>query len=86
MFSARWSWVVPLVGAALVFSLVLLSTPPGFGAIGDVLFVAPRGSSIDAAAYALGAAASLALLALLVLGVACGALDFVLRKVFARSA
>jgi hypothetical protein len=70
-----------LVGAALVFCAVLLSTPPGFAAIGQVLFLAPRGPSADAAAYALAAAASLALIALLVLAVACGGLELALRKI-----
>jgi hypothetical protein len=86
MFRARWSWIVPLVGAALVFGAVLLSTPPGFGAIRDVIVVAPSGPSADAAAYALGAAASLALVALVVLGVVCGGLDVLLRKMAGRRA
>ena len=80
MFAARWSWIVPLAGAALVFAGVLASTPPGFGAIGDLVFIAPRGPAGDAAAYALGAAASLALVVLIALGVACGVLDLLLRK------
>ena len=71
---------MPLVGAALVFGAVLLTTPPGFGAIRDVVLVAPSGPTADAAAYALGAAASLALVTLLVLGVACGGLDLAFRK------
>ena len=28
MFGRRWSWVVPLVGALVVFGVVLLTTPP----------------------------------------------------------
>lgn len=67
MFRGVWSWLVPLVGAALAFASVLLTTPPGFGAIGTVLFGSPRGAIADAAAYAIGSAASLALVALLVL-------------------
>ncbi len=59
------TWPIPLLAAAAVFTFVLLTTPPGFGAIPDVLFSSPRGLNADAAAYALGAAASLALLALL---------------------
>jgi hypothetical protein len=86
MFVATWSWLVPLVGASLVFCWVLLTTPPGFGAFGDVILFAPRGPTADAAAYALGAAASLALMTLVVLGVTCGALDLALRKILNRSA
>jgi Mn2+/Fe2+ NRAMP family transporter len=76
---------VPLVAATVVFCAVLLTTPPGFGAVGDVILFAPRGPSADAAAYALGAAASLALVTLLVLAVACGGLELALRKRFGRS-
>jgi hypothetical protein len=81
MFVARWSWIVPLLGAGVVFCAVLLTTPPGFNAITQVLFVAPRGPSADAAAYALAAASSMALVTLLLLAVACGVLDLFLRRV-----
>jgi hypothetical protein len=64
-------WLVPLVGAAGVFAAVLAVTPPGFAAIGDVLFSSVRGPNAEGAAYALGAAASLALLALLGLWGVC---------------
>ena len=60
---------MPFLGAALVFVAVLVTTPPGLGAIGAVLFGSPRGATADAAAYAIGAAASLGLLALVVLAV-----------------
>jgi len=73
-------WFVPVVGAVAVFALVLVSTPPGLGAIRDVLFGLPRGANADAAAYALGAAASLALAALLVLASACWCVRFVMRR------
>jgi len=79
-FDAAWSWVVPLAGAAAVFAFVLLTTPPGFSAISDVIFVPPRGPVADAAAYALGAAASLALIALLVLAAACGLVALFVRR------
>jgi hypothetical protein len=85
MFASPWSWIVPLVGGALVFVGVLLTTPPGFGALPNIVFFAPRGPAADAAAYALGAAASLALLALVVLGIACRGLDLALRKILRRS-
>jgi hypothetical protein len=80
MFRAQWTWCVPLAAAAAVFGLVLATTPPGFGAISDVVFATLRGPNADAAAYALGAAASLALVVLLVLAAACGALELALRR------
>jgi hypothetical protein len=58
-------WVVALVGAAAVFAAVLLVTPPGFAAIGEVLVGTSRGPNAEGAAYAVGAAATLALAALL---------------------
>jgi hypothetical protein len=79
MFSAPWSWIVPLLGAGVVFGAVLQSTPPGLRAITDVAFGTPRGPSADAAAYALGAAASLALVALLVLAAAWFLVDLAVR-------
>jgi hypothetical protein len=72
--------VVPLVGAAAVFSAVLAVTPPGFGALADVLFGLPRGAFAAAAAYALGAAGSLALLTLLLLAAACRLAVLVMQK------
>ena len=80
MFGAWWSWVVPLAGAGAVFTGVLLTTPPGFRAIADVLLGSPRGANGDAAAYALAAAGSLALLTLLVLAAILGGIDFVIRR------
>lgn len=68
---APWTWIVPLVGAAAVFAGVLATTPPGFGALSDVLLGVPRGPNAEAAAYALGAAGTLALVALLVLSGVC---------------
>ncbi len=59
------AWLVPLGAALAVFAAVLLTTPPGFGAVGDVLFGSVRGPNAEAAAYAVGAAASLALVTLL---------------------
>jgi hypothetical protein len=59
--------VVPLVGAAAVFIAVLLATPPGFAGLGEVLAGTARGPSAEGAAYAVGAAASLALVTLLAL-------------------
>src|SRR5438132_13692725 len=73
MFCARWSWSVPIAAATAVFTAVLLTTPPGLHALSDIVLGSPRGPSADAAAYALGAAGSLALLTLLVLGVLLGA-------------
>jgi hypothetical protein len=80
MFGSVWSWLVPIVGAAVVFAAVLLTTPPGFRAISDIVFGTPRGPSADAAAYALGAAGSLALLTLLVFGLVLGVVDLAVQR------
>jgi len=80
MFAARWTWGLPLVGAAIVFAAVLAVTPPGFGAIVEVVLGSPRGPSADAAAYVLGAAGSLALVTLLVLATVSVGIDFVVRR------
>jgi hypothetical protein len=80
MFHTRWTWVTPLVGAAAVFSAVLLTTPPGLRAVSDVLLGSVRGANADAAAYALGAAGSLALLVLLGLAAICGVVDLAWRR------
>ena len=79
-------WLVPLVGALAVFCGVLLITPPGFRTITDVLFGSPRGPNADAAAFALGAAASLALVALLVLTALCFGAEWALIIVRRRPA
>jgi hypothetical protein len=80
VFAARWSWIVPLVCAAVVFVGVLVTTPPGFRALSDALFGSPRGISADAAAYALGAAGSLALITLVASAVILGAVDLARRR------
>ena len=80
MFRRVWTWGVPLLAGLAVFSFVLVTTPPGFGAITDVVFASLRGPSADAAAYALGAAASLGLVALLVFAALCGGLELALRR------
>jgi hypothetical protein len=80
MFSSTWSWLVPVLAAVLVFGGVLGSTPPGFAAISAVVLGSPRGATADAAAYALGAAGSLALLVLLVVAALCGAVDWLVRR------
>lgn len=80
MFDSTWSWSVPIAAAAVVFAAVLLTTPPGFRAISDILLGSPRGPSADAAAYALGAAGSLALFTLLVLGLVLGAVDQAVQR------
>ncbi len=74
-----WSWVTPLGVAALVFSGVLVSTPPGFGAIAQVLVFRESGPLGDAAAYALGAAASLAFVALVGVATCCRVLLVAMR-------
>jgi hypothetical protein len=80
MFGSIWTWGVPLLVALAVFSGVLLTTPPGFRAIWDVLFGSPRGANADAAAYALGAAGSLALLALLAAALIVSVVDLARRR------
>jgi hypothetical protein len=80
LFAPVWSWSVPLVGCAAVFVFVLLTTPPGFAAIGEVVFVSARGPLADAASYALGAAASLALVTLLALAAICAVLALLIRR------
>ena len=80
MFRATWSWLVPLAGALAVFSAILLTTPPGFAAIPQVVFFASRGPTTDAAAYALGAAAAYGLLVLVLLAVVCGALERLVHR------
>jgi hypothetical protein len=80
MFRATWTWVLPVLGAAAVFGAVLSTTPPGFATISEVLFGLPRGATADAAAYALGSAGSLALVALLVLAAGCELFAFVMRR------
>jgi hypothetical protein len=70
---------LPLVGAAVVFLVVVWATPPGFGAIVEVVFGSPRGPNADSDAYVLGAASSLALVTLLVLTLVCIGVEFVLR-------
>lgn len=75
MFASTWSWLVPVLGAAIVLGFVLATTPPGLSAVGSMLF----SSGADPAAYATGAAASLALLTLVALGAVCAAVDRLLR-------
>jgi hypothetical protein len=79
MFASRWTWVTPLVGAGVVFAAVVGMTPPGFGAISDVVLGSPRGPMADSDAYVLGAASSLALVTLLVLAAVAVGIEFVLR-------
>jgi hypothetical protein len=62
----RWTILLALVVAVAVFAGVLLVTPPGLAAIVDVLVGPTRGTRAMASAYAVGAAASLGLLTLLV--------------------
>ncbi|MGI9146767.1 MAG: hypothetical protein ACR2IK_09510 [Chloroflexota bacterium] len=79
MFGSAWTWVGPLLGAAWVFVAVLWTTPPGFGAIAAVVFGPPRGTNADSAAYVVGSASSLALIALLVLALVSVGIEFALR-------
>ena len=80
LFESTWSWVVPLAATAAVFAGVLVTTPPGFRSLYDLALGTVRGPSADAALYAVGAAASLALVALVVLAAVFGALDWLLHR------
>ena len=80
MFRSLHSWLLPLIGAGAVFAFVLLTTPPGFGALSDVLVGSARGPNADAGAYTLGAASSLALIALLVLAALVSAIELLKRR------
>ena len=71
---------MPLLAALAVFSAVLISTPPGFASITDVLLGSPRGPRAEAAAYALGAAGSLALLALVSAWALCALFNAFVRR------
>jgi hypothetical protein len=80
VFRASWSWLVPLAGAIAVFSAILVTTPPGFAAIPQALFVTSRGPATDAAAYALGAAAAFALATLVVLAAVCALAERIVSR------
>ena len=80
MFERAWTWVLPVIAAGATMTIVLVSTPPGFAALSDVVFGTPRGTAADAAAYALGAAASLGLLALIVMALLCAGLERTLHR------
>ena len=71
---------MPLAIAAAVFAFVLATTPPGFRAVTDIMFGSPRGINADAAAYALGAAASLAFIALLVVALIVFLVEIAMRR------
>lgn len=73
-------WGVPLLAALVVFVGVLLSTPPGFGSLADVLLGAARGPNADAAAYALGAASTLALVCLCAVAGLYGVIELLRRR------
>lgn len=75
-----WRWGLPVLAALAVFSGVLLTTPPGFAAIADVLLGSVRGPNAEASAYALGAAASLALVCLLGVAAGCALIDLLRRR------
>jgi hypothetical protein len=60
--------LVSLLLAGLVFAGVLLGTPPGWVSLPDLVLGPARGARGAAEAYAVGAAASLSLLVLVVSG------------------
>jgi hypothetical protein len=57
--------IASLVAAGVVFAAVLISTPPGLVSLPDLVLGPARGVRGAAEAYAVGAAASLALATLL---------------------
>jgi hypothetical protein len=65
LFRPAWPPLVGLAAGLIVFVVVLLDTPPGFSAVGMLLTGSARGVQGQAAAYAAGAAAALALVTLL---------------------
>ena len=71
---------MPLLGAGVVFCFVLSTTPPGFVA----LQTAVLSTGTDPAAYAAGAAASLALLTLMLLAIICGIADALVTRLHRR--
>ena len=76
----RWPALLAVLIAALVFAGVLLVTPPGFAAFVDLLIGPARGARGLAAAYALGAAASLALVSLLLVALLLTVVERVRRR------
>ena len=75
-----WPALLALLVALLVFCAVLLVTPPGFVAFVDLLIGPARGPRGLAAAYAVGAAASLALVSLLVVAALLSVLERARRR------
>ena len=80
MFKLLWSWLLPLVAGVVVFAFVLMTTPPGFVSLAYVFVGGARGATADAAAYAVGAAASLSLIVLLAFSVVLGAVDVLFHR------
>ena len=72
--------VVCLLAAGLVFVGVLLDTPPGLVSLPDLVLGPARGARGAAEAYAVGAAASLSLLVLLVTAAGVAVWKFVVRR------
>lgn len=75
LLASRWPPIAALCLAAAVFFGVLLVTPPGLLAPVMVFSMPTQEHGILSAAYAAGAAASLALLTLVIVGPALAVLD-----------
>ena len=84
MHRLHWPTSLPPIAGMIagvgVFVAVMLVTPPGFAGLPALAPGRPRGVESYAAAYALGAAASLALLTLLVVGAVLGGLSLLLAR------
>ncbi len=83
--ASSWPPLVALAVALVVFAVVLRSTPAGLSAVPRFFLGQTSGLGGLPAAYALGAASVLALLALLVVGLTCALLDVAIRALRARS-
>jgi hypothetical protein len=77
VFRSVWTWLIPLACAGAVLAFVLATTPPGFGSVATLVF----STGGDPAAYAAGAAASLALLTLICMAGVCAGVELVVRRV-----
>ncbi len=79
LLAPAWPPIVATLLALVVFAGILLTTPPGFASVRDVLLVHDDPPRLLQASYALGAAASLALATLVMLAPLFAVLDVIAR-------
>ena len=84
LLRSAWPPLVALIASLAVFFGVLVITPPGLPALGPVLAGAAGDPAGITASYATGAAASLALLTLAVLGPTLAVIDLTVRSLSRR--